>query len=93
MVPKKSASEPVPAEDLTKLSYEEALERLEVIVASMEGGELPLAKLIQHYEEGMRLRRVCLDKLAEAEVKISALEASLEGEFTSKPLTLDGESE
>ena len=92
-MPKKAETTKTAAEDFSKLSYEEALERLEGIVAGMEGGDLALEKLIGHYEEGMRLRKVCLDKLAEAEVKIKALEETLEGEFSLKPLTLDQDSE
>lgn len=91
-VPKKTESPKAPKDELSKLDYEQALERLESIVAGMEGGDLALEEMIRHYEEGMRLRKVCLDKLAEAEVKIKALEESLEGEFSLKPLTLDQES-
>lgn len=90
---KKSGKDPLAQEEPSKLSYEAALERLETVVAEMEGGDLALEKLINHYEQGMRLRRVCLDKLAEAEVKIKALEESLEGEFSVKPLTVAEDSE
>ena len=90
-MPKKAKSEK--GESLPQLSYEEALKRLEAIVEGMEGDDLALEALIAHYEEGMRLRRVCLEKLAEAEVKIRVLEESLEGEFSSKPLTGKEDSE
>ena len=90
---KKSGKEPKTDEEPSELSYETALERLETVVAEMEGGDLALEKLIGHYEQGMRLRRICLDKLAEAEVKIKALEESLEGEFSVKPLTVAEDSE
>ena len=69
------------------MSYEEALKRLEAIVEEMEGDDLPLESLIARYEEGMRLRNLCLDKLAEAEGKIQVLEESLSGEFSLKSLT------
>ena len=69
------------------MSYEEALRRLEAIVEEMEGEDLPLEALTARYEEGMRLRKLCLDKLAEAEGKIQVLEESLSGEFSLKPLT------
>lgn len=74
-------------EALSSLSYEEALKRLEAIVEEMEGDDLPLESLIARYEEGMRLRNLCLDKLAEAEGKIQVLEESLSGEFSLKSLT------
>ncbi len=80
-------------EALSSLSYEEALKRLEAIVEEMEGDDLPLESLIARYEEGMRLRKLCLDKLAEAEGKIQVLEESLSGEFSLKSLTEEENSE
>lgn len=75
------------------MSYEKALKRLEAIVEEMEGDDLPLETLIARYEEGMRLRKLCLDKLAEAEGKIRVLEESLEGEFSLKSLTEEENSQ
>ncbi len=92
-MPKKSESSSPAPDDFTDLSYEQALERLESIVAGMETGDLPLETLILQYEEGMRLRKACLDKLGEAEVKIKALEETLAGEYALKPLTLEEDSE
>ncbi len=80
-------------EALSSLSYEEALKRLEAIVEEMEGDDLPLEALIARYEEGMRLRKLCLEKLAEAEGKIRVLEESLEGEFSLKSLTEEENSQ
>lgn len=87
---KKKVSE---MDDLADLSYEEALGKLETIVEEMESGDMELEKLINHYEQGMRLRKVCSDKLEQAEVKIKALEESMDGEFSVKPLTVAEESE
>lgn len=87
---KKKVSE---TDDLADLSYEEALGKLETIVEEMESGDMELEKLINHYEEGMRLRKVCSDKLEQAEVKIKALEESMDGKFSVKPLTVAEESE
>lgn len=78
---------------LSGLSYEKALKRLEAIVEEMEGDDLPLETLIARYEEGMRLRKLCLDKLAEAEGKIRVLEESLESEFSLKSLTEEENSQ
>ena len=55
------------------VKFESALGDLEKIVGEMEDGELPLEQLIERYEEGMRLVKVCHDKLAEAEQKIEIL--------------------
>ena len=56
--------------------FEELLGRLEEIVSEMETAELPLDKLLATYEEGMRLVKVCGEKLAEAEQKVEVLSKS-----------------
>ncbi len=53
--------------------FEKSLERLEKIVREMEDGELPLEKMMQHFEEGTRLMRFCSEKLNEVERKIEIL--------------------
>ncbi len=68
-------------------SFEEALKRLETIVEAMEAEDLPLESLLTKYEEGMRLSRVCQEKLAEAELKIQRLEKTATDEFKLKPMT------
>lgn len=72
--------------DLSKLTYEAAFERLEAIVAEMENGDLELETLINQYEHAMQLRKICLDKLAQAEAKIQTLEEKPEGKFSLKIL-------
>ena len=57
----------------------------------MESGELALESLIAKYEEGVKLAKVCQEKLAEAELKIQHLEKSASGELKLKPLALDEE--
>ena len=72
----------------SSLPFEEALQKLETIVETMEAGELPLEALIARYEEGTRLAKVCQEKLAEAELKIQQLEKNAAGELKLKPLDL-----
>lgn len=55
------------------LKFEVALAELETIVGEMESADLPLEKLIERYEEGMRLVKICGDKLADAEQKVEIL--------------------
>ena len=66
--------------------FEEALKKLETIVAAMESEDLPLETLLAKYEEGTRLAKACQEKLAEAEVKNRQLEKSAGGEMKLKPL-------
>lgn len=67
------------------LSFEDALRKLQGIVESMEGEDLPLETLLARFEEGTRLSRLCQERLAEAEVKIERLEQNAAGEPTARP--------
>ena len=53
-----------------ELSFEQALTRLEEIVAELDGGELPLETALVRFEEAMRLMELCAARLAEAEAKV-----------------------
>ena len=79
-----SGASPEPA-----VPFEAALEKLESIVEGMESGDLPLESLLAKYEEGVKLAKVCQDKLAEAELKIQQLEKTAAGELKLKPLTVE----
>jgi exodeoxyribonuclease VII small subunit len=83
--PSKSAGQNNPAKAGT-LPFEEALKKLEAIVATMESEDLPLESLLAKYEEGTQLARICQEKLAEADVKIQQLEKNAAGEMKLKAL-------
>ena len=68
------------------LSFEEALNKLETIVETMESSDLPLETLLQRFEEGSRLLQLCRTRLEQAELKIQKLEKNAAGETTLKPL-------
>lgn len=65
--------------DRSKLSFEQALEKLEKLVGRMEEGDIPLSELLEKYESGTALLRVCESRLKEAELKIEQLRASPAG--------------
>lgn len=65
------SSKPKPAE--AKPNFENAMDRLELIVEQMESGKLALEELIVRYEEGMNLVKVCQERLASAEQKIDII--------------------
>jgi exodeoxyribonuclease VII small subunit len=67
-------------EEEAKSTFEEALSRLEEIVESMEEGEIPLADLLEKYEEGNRLLQICGKRLRDAELKIELLKKSAQSE-------------
>lgn len=75
------------------LAFEEALHRLEGVVERMETGELPLDQLLQQFEEGTRLVKICQGKLEEAELKIQKLEKTVGGELVLKPMKLTNADE
>lgn len=62
-----------------KLSFENALGRLEAVVESMESGEVPLAELLSRFEEGNKLLKLCEARLKEAELKIEQLKKQRNG--------------
>ena len=53
-----------------QLTFEQALARLEEIVEELDSGELPLEQAISRFEEGAALKKLCLERLAQAEAKI-----------------------
>jgi exodeoxyribonuclease VII small subunit len=84
---------PVPKTDNNSLSFEEGIQRLESIVEAMESGDLPLETLMQKFEEGTSLAKVCQDKLAQAEVRIQQIEKNSAGELTLKPFEAQNANE
>lgn len=54
-------------------NFEQAMKRLEEIVEKMESGDLPLEDLIVRYEEGMKLVKICQERLAAAEQRIEII--------------------
>jgi exodeoxyribonuclease VII small subunit len=67
-----------------RLSFEEALKRLEKITQTMEGGGLSLEEAIGLFEDGMRLAKICNEQLNAAELKISQLQTLPEQEIEGK---------
>jgi exodeoxyribonuclease VII small subunit len=61
------------AEDLSTLSFEDALKRLEDIVHRLESGEATLEESIALYEEGAQLRTQCEARLKSAQEKIDKI--------------------
>lgn len=80
---KKKSAEPVL--NRNGLTFEQAIQRLEKIVADMEGAELPLEDVLKKYEEGTRLVRFCSQKLEEAEKKIEVLTSKTDGTVALEP--------
>lgn len=58
---------------MAAVKFEQAMARLEAIVAELEKGELSLDESLKIFEEGVRLSKHCLKVLEEAERKIEIL--------------------
>ncbi len=56
-----------------KLSFEQALERLDEIVRHLEKGDLPLNNSLELFEEGTGLLKNCSAMLDDAEQKVVKL--------------------
>jgi len=69
--------------------FEGAIERLEQIVEQMENDKLPLEDLLVRYEEGIKLVKVCSEKLDAAEKKIEMITR----DATGKPRLAEFEPE
>lgn len=56
-----------------KVSFEQAMDRLEEIVRQLEQGDAPLEDALSLFEEGTRLIKKCSTQLDKAEQKVSKL--------------------
>ena len=68
-----------------KLSFEEAMKRLEEIVSHLEKGDIPLEESIRLFEEGSGLLALCSSQLEEAEQKVSLLRRGDDDEMAEIP--------
>ncbi len=63
----------VGADEEGTVSFEEGLERLEMLVARLEGGDLELEEALEVFERGVALTRQCSSRLEAAERRIEVL--------------------
>ena len=57
------------------LSFEESLKKLEKIVEQLESGEIDLEKSVELYEDGMKLKNKCGEKLKKVEMQIKKIKS------------------
>jgi len=73
--------------DVSKLSFEQALEQLEKIVNDLERGDVSLDESIQTYERGEALKKHCATLLQAAEDKVEKIRVGADGSAKgSEPL-------
>ena len=66
-------------------SFEEAMERLESIVAAIESDELGLEKQFELFQEGMALARFCDGKLTDVQKSVEVVLKESAGEWKTAP--------
>lgn len=72
------------SDELYELSYEEAYQQLEQILAKLESGELPLEESLALYERGASLAAICSKQLDQAELRVQQWQPN------SDPTPFDG---
>jgi exodeoxyribonuclease VII small subunit len=73
---------PAAGQDLSRMSFEEALSALESIVQQLERGDVPLDQSISLYERGEALRAACQQRLDAAQARIEKIVTGADGRPT-----------
>ena len=73
-------SDAAPSPDISRLSFEQALEQLERIVSELESGQAPLERSIEIYERGAALKAHCEARLASARLRVEKIVVGAQGE-------------
>ena len=69
-----------------KPTFEEAMARLETIVAGLEKGDVPLEEAMGLFEEGAALMKQCSQALDKAEQKVAKLISAADGSPVEEPM-------
>ena len=83
--------ESVPSEESMKL--EDAMRRLDEVVAALDREQGDLEQALKLYEEGVRLVRICHERLQDAERTVRILKLNADGEITEEPMRAEGNGE
>ncbi len=70
---------------MAKLTFENAMKRLEGIVEALERGDLALDDALKKFQEGIKLSTFCSNKLDETERKVALLLKDEEGNIREEP--------
>ena len=63
-------------DELEKLTFEEAMKQLEILVDSLDKGDISLDEAIAAYDRGSKLKDYCQKKLLDAKMKVETIQAS-----------------
>ena len=70
------------------INFEEAMEKLELEVKKLEGGNMSLDQSLQSFENAIKLIRICNDRLSDAERRVRLLIEGSDGIVTD--VSFDG---
>ncbi len=58
---------------MSELTFEQAVVELEEIIKKLEAGKMPLEDAVKAFERGSELKKICEEKLKNAQLKIEML--------------------
>ena len=79
----RTKTDPGPEAEMT---YEQAMSRLDEIVQALEDTRLPLEEMVDRYEEGGRLVKICQTRLDAAQQRIELINRRSSGAVSLEPL-------
>jgi len=78
---------------LSKERFEDTFKKLETIVNKLENGDLPLEDSMKLFEEGMRLSKICSQRLTEVQKRVDLLLKGEDGLMKSEPFPFEEDKE
>lgn len=75
-----------------KLTFEQALKRLDEIVSSLDNGTAELDKSLDLFEEGVKLVKFCQKSLDDAERKVNLVKLGKDEKVEETPFTPKSEA-
>ena len=67
-----------------KLTFEQAIEKLEGILKKLENEDTPLDQMVELYEKANKLADICRSKLKAADKKMTELVKNENGEYSEE---------
>lgn len=71
--------------DPQSVNFEANMKELELILKKLESGDVGIDESIHLYERGISLKKVCEEKLQQAQLKIHKMIQEQDGNLVAKP--------
>lgn len=71
-----------------EMKLEDAMRRLDEVVAALDSEQTDLERALALYEEGVRLVRICRERLEDADRTIRQLKLNSDGEISEVEMTV-----